>query len=253
MPVTTTRRFIGRNLEVSRVVRDACLLRHGVRASDMRLSFDMPSSRHIPFFQVLSRCTPDSADWRATTAGLVAMRLADRRLAGRPRSWRHASRIRRAIRQVDRTSPLYPALVALFSAVNNGWRLRRHRVMTALSAYAARLSDVDEWTLAADVYSTVVAYATDDDAIKAEAYERGGEALRAIGRFDEAAQSFRDGRALALTRGDVVGELRMRIAEASVASRRGRVGEARAILDEAIGAAERAGLPHVRALALRAL
>jgi len=77
--------------------------------------------------------------------------------------------------------------------------------------------------------------------------------LRALGHFDEAAQSFRDGRALALTRGDVVGELRMRIAEASVASRRGRFEEARAILDETIGAAERAGLPHVRALALRAL
>jgi tetratricopeptide (TPR) repeat protein len=181
------------------------------------------------------------------------MRLADRRLSGRGRSWRAAGHVRRAIRDVDRTSPLYPALVALFAAANNGFRLRRQRVVAALSAYAARLSEVDEWTLAADVYATVVAYTADDDAMRAEAYERGGEALRAIGRFDEAAQSFRDGRALALTRGDVVGELRMRIAEASVASRRGRVGEARAILDETIGAAERAGLPHVRALALRAL
>lgn len=126
--------------------------------------------------------------------------------------------------------------------------------MTALDAYAAALHAHGVWELAADVYATVQQFAArpDDDALAAQAYERAGEALRALGRFDEAAQSFREGCALALTRGDVVGELRMRIAEASVASRRGRIGEARAILDETIGAAERAGLPHVRALALRA-
>jgi hypothetical protein len=220
----------------------------------MRLSFDMPSL-HIPFFQVLSRCTPDGANWRATTAGLVTIRLADRRVSGRRPSWRELRRVRRAIRDVDRESPLYPALVELFAAVGSAWRLRRQRVIDALHTYAARLHDVAEWALAVDVYETMLANieAPQDDVIAAEAYERTGEALRVLGRFDEAAQSFRAGGALALRRGDVVGELRMRIAEASVASRRGRVGEARAIIAETIGAAERAGLPHVRALALGAL
>ena len=220
----------------------------------MRLSFDMPSL-HIPFFQVLSRCTPDSAHWRATTAGLVTIRLADRRVSGRRPSWRELRRVRRAIKDVDRDSPLYPVLVTLFSAVGSAWRLRHQRVIDALHTYAARLYDLAEWALAVDVYQTLLAQLelSVDDAIAAEAYEHAGEALRTLGRFDEAAQSFRDGRALALRRGDVVGELRMRIAEASVASRRGRTGEARAIIDETIGAAERAGLPHVRALALGAL
>ena len=204
---------------------------------------------------MLSRCTPDSAHWRATTAGLVTIRLADRRVSGRRPSWRELRRVRRAIKDVDRDSPLYPALVTLFSAVGSAWRLRRHRVIDALHTYAARLHDLAEWALAVDVYQTLLAQLelSVDDAIAAEAYEHAGEALRTLGRFDEAAQSFRDGRALALRRGDVVGELRMRIAEASVASRRGRTGEARAIIDETIGAAERAGLPHVRALALGAL
>jgi tetratricopeptide (TPR) repeat protein len=221
----------------------------------MRLSFDMPSSLHIPFFQVLSRCTPDSADWVATTAGLVTLRLADRRLGARRPSWREVRRVRRAIRQIDRQSPLYPALVALFGTVGSAWRLRRQRVIGALEAYANRLYGAAEWELAADVYQTVIAHAErpDDDAIAAEAYERAGESWRSLGQFDDAARAFREGGALALSRGDVVGELRMRIAEASVASRRGRIGEARAIIDETIGAAERAGLPHVRALALMAL
>jgi hypothetical protein len=214
----------------------------------------MPSL-HIPFFQVLSRCTPNSAEWRATSAGLVTIRLADRRVSGRRPSWRELRRVRHAIRDIDRESPLYPALTALFSAVGSAWRLRRQRVVDALRMYATRLHDLGEWTLACDVYETLLAQLElpDHDTIAAETYERSGEALRALGRFDEAAQSFRAGGALALRRGDVVGELRMRIAEASVASRRGRMGEARAILDETIGAAERAGLPHVRALALGAL
>src|SRR5579859_7679082 len=55
IPVTTTRCFIEGNVEASRVVRDPRSVRHGVRAPDMRLSYDMPSL-HIPFFQVLSRC-----------------------------------------------------------------------------------------------------------------------------------------------------------------------------------------------------
>lgn len=236
------------------MVRDPRSVRHGVRVPDMRLSFDMPSL-HIPFFQVLSRCTPDSADSRATTAGLVTIRLADRRVSGRRPSWRELRRVRRTIQDIDRESPLYTALVSLFSAVGSAWRLRHERVVGALRGYANALHLDGNWTLAADVYETMLAQLDqpDDDAIAAETYERAGDALRSLGRFDEAAQSFRDGRALALRRGDVVGELRMRIAEASVASRRGRVGEARAIIAETIGAAERAGLPHVRALALGAL
>lgn len=214
----------------------------------------MPSL-HIPFFQMLSRCTPDSATWRATTAGLVTIRLADRRVSGRRPSWRERRRVRRTIRDVDRESPVYAALVSLFSAVGSAWRLRHERVVDALRGYANALHASASWALAADVYETMLAQLDQpsDDAVAAEAYERAGEALRTLGRFDEAAQSFRDGRALALRRGDVVGELRMQIAEASVASRRGRVGEARAMLAETIGAAERAGLPHVRALALGAL
>jgi len=213
------------------------------------------STLHIPFFQVLSRCTPDSADWRATSAGLVTIRLADRRVSGRRPSWRELRRVRHAVSDVDRESPLYPALIALFSAVGSAWRLRRQRVIDALHTYAARLHEVAEWALAVDVYETLLAQLELPlhAALAAEAYERSGEALRALGRFDEATQSFREAQALALRRGDVVGELRMRIAEASVASRRGRVGEARAIITETIGAAERAGLPHVRALALGAL
>jgi tetratricopeptide (TPR) repeat protein len=213
------------------------------------------SSLHIPFFQALSRCTPDSADWRTTSAGLVTIRLADRRVSGRRPSWRELRRVRHAITDVDRDSPLYPALIALFSAVGSAWRLRRQRVVDALHTYAARLHAVAEWALAVDVYETLLAQLELPlhAALAAEAYERSGEALRALGRFDEATQSFREAQALALRRGDVVGELRMRIAEASVASRRGRIGEARAIINETIGAAERAGLPHVRALALGAL
>ena len=220
----------------------------------MRLSIDM-TALHIPFFQVLSRCTPDGADWRATTAGLVTIRLADRRVSGRRPSWRDLRQVRRTIQDVDRESPLYTALVSLFSAVGSAWRLRHERVVAALRGYANALHTSGNWSLAADVYETMLAQLDqpNDDAIAAEAYERVGEALRTLGRFDEAAQSFRDGRALALRHGDVVGELRMRIAEASVASRRGRTGEARAIIAETIGAAERAGLPHVRALALGAL
>src|SRR5579862_3892263 len=135
MPVTTTRCFIARNVEASRVVRDPRSVRHGVRVPDMRLSYDMPSL-HIPFFQVLSRCTPDSADWRATTAGLVTIRLADRRVSGRRPSWRELRRVRRTIQDVDRESPLYTALVSLFAAVGSAWRLRHERVVAALRAYA---------------------------------------------------------------------------------------------------------------------
>jgi tetratricopeptide (TPR) repeat protein len=217
----------------------------------MRLSFDMPSL-HIPFFHALSRCPPDSVDWRATTAGLLTVRLVDRRLSTRPPTWRETRRVRRAIQAVDRASPLYPGLTALFAAVSSMWRPRRHRIVEALHAYAESLFSIDEMDLAADVYETVIAYSAQLP-IAAEAYEHAGEALRSLGRYDEAAQRFREGRALALTRGDVVGELRMRIAEASVASRRGRIGEAHAILAETIGAAERAGLLHVRALALGAM
>lgn len=204
---------------------------------------------------MLSRCTPDSADWRATTAGLLTIRLADRRVSGRRPSWRELRRVRRTIQDVDRESPFYAALVSLFSAAGSAWRLRHERVVGALREYANALHTDGNWSLAADVYETILAQLDQpyDDAIAAEAYERAGDAWRSLGRFDEAAQSFRDGRALALRRGDVVGELRMQIAEASVASRRGRVGEARAIIAETIGAAERAGLPHVRALALGAL
>lgn len=210
--------------------------------------------RHLPFFEDIATREEDSPEWRASTAGLVVLRLVDTWLAdGRVASddsWA-LQNVRRAVEEVDDGTPIRAILGRVLDALETQ-RPDVHVVITPLMAYGQALEYDAEWTLAADVYHTILSHVhpvADSDATIA-AYLRLGSCYRNLNQKDDAEAAFALAARVAGEVGDIMGILRARVGEARVAILRGNLPAAEQILDDTVGRAKDPGLRDVRSRAL---
>ncbi|HXE59144.1 MAG TPA: hypothetical protein VN607_00490, partial [Gemmatimonadaceae bacterium] len=136
-------------------------------------------------------------------------------------------------------------------------QLARHArvavVAPRLMAYARALQFEAKWTLAADVYRTVLQTAepaADTDVVIAANMQLGA-CMRVLAQWSEARGAYAAAAEVAAFTGDVANVLRARIAEANVMMARGNLPSAEKILDSVIDGAEESGLTEIRAFALQ--
>ena len=147
-----------------------------------------------------------------------------------------------------------PARAILMSALDALTTARSgdmHAVAPRLMAYARSLDLDAKWSLAADVYETVIAHAhpEEESEIAVNALLRRGYCLHELSEFSEATSSFKTAAELAHRHKDMIGMLRARIGEAKIVVARGNLPEADAIYGEAAALAEQHNLIEVRSMA----
>src|SRR3569623_2196342 len=127
------------------------------------MSSNMRSLAHMPYFEQLSTLADDSAEWRSVSAALVVLRLFDgwmqrgSHVVAADAPGLQAVRDQIAARDVrDSNRRLLGSIV---DAIVTAQAPRSATVAPRLMAYGRALQHAAIWTLAADVYRTVLAYA----------------------------------------------------------------------------------------------
>ncbi len=213
--------------------------------------------RHLPFFTELAAIEERDPSWRAVTAGLVLLRLVDAWIeegaaAVAADGWGVRS-VAACLEEMPAGLPARAILMSALDALTSAPCGDMHAVTPRLMAYARTLDADAKWSLAADVYETVIAHSDpsrdSDDAISA--HVRLSYCRRQLGELDEAeAIALQAGR-IAQAAGDFIGTLDARIAEAKVSIARGNYPRAETMLDETIRSAEGADLQQFRAKAIQ--
>jgi tetratricopeptide (TPR) repeat protein len=211
--------------------------------------------RHLPFFEETASLEENSDAWKAATAGLVTLRLVDSWLeSGEGNAgddeWNFKS-VCAAVDKVSERSPVQSLLTSVLVAIREG-RPSVRAVIPSLMAYAKALEWDAKWLLAADVYQCLLAHLhpLEDNEASMEANIRLAVCFRTLNDLESAAAAYAASSQIGTAVGDLVGVLRARIGEASLARLRGNLPHASAILDETIASATDAGLREVRAMAL---
>lgn len=217
------------------------------------------SLQHLAFFEALAGMKEDSAEWRETSAGLVALRLVDAWVAeGRSvvaaNGWAVRA-VRDAIQRIDRGKTTRAILSSLIDTMQTLNEVRITTLAPRLMAYARTLMYEAHWALAADVHNTVIAYAhpVEDSDLVIDANMQLGACLRTMAQWQEAALAYSVAGQIASMTGDTVNVLRSRVSEANIAIDRGNLPHAEAILEETIASTGTLpSLAETRALALHA-
>lgn len=214
---------------------------------------------HLAFFEALAGMEEDSAEWRETSAGLVALRLVDAWVAeGRSvvaaEGWSLRA-VRDSIQRIDRGRTTRAILSSLVDTMQSLNEVRITTLAPRLMAYARTLMYEAQWALAADVHHTVIAYAhpVEDSDVVIDANMQLGACLRTMAQWQEAALAYSVAGQIASMTGDTVTVLRSRVSEANIAIDRGNLPRAEAILEETIASTGTLpSLVETRALALHA-
>ncbi|MBX6331703.1 MAG: hypothetical protein IRY91_07640 [Gemmatimonadaceae bacterium] len=212
---------------------------------------------HYAFFEALAGMSEESADWSATSAGLVTLRLFDAWVAEGARvvaadSWSLRA-VREAIAAIDGRSSIRALLRSVVDAMEAARTPRVATVAPRLMAYARALQFDAKWELAADVYETVISHVNliEDADVAISANMQLGACRRVLAQWDDALSAYTTAGQIATMTGDVMNVLKSRIAEANVALDRGNIPAAEAILDETIQSATDQRLMEIRAFALQ--
>lgn len=196
------------------------------------------------------------SNWRSVSAGLVVMRLVDTCIenvsAPSPIDAWAMSSVREAIDQMNETTPVRRILTSVVDAMAASTPTDMHALVPRLMAYGQALEYDARWTLAADVYATIIAHAhpVEDADLAVAAHLRLGLCLRTLGDFDGAVSAYEHASVVANQVDDLIGVLRGRLGVARVTGLRGNVREAESILDDTIARAKQNGLDQVRSSAL---
>jgi tetratricopeptide (TPR) repeat protein len=211
--------------------------------------------RHLPFFEEVASHAEGDPQWRSAMAGLVTLRLVDAWLENAPAvttddGWGFRG-VNSAIDDIDDSTPIRAILGRVVDALREQ-KPDIHVVVTPLMAYGQSLEYDAKWTLAADVYQSVLAHLhpVEDSDASIAAHLRLGSCYRNLNLIDYAVDAFASASEIANAVGDIVGILRARIGEAKIATLRGNLPEAAAILDETIARATTSDLRDVRSRAL---
>lgn len=211
---------------------------------------------HMPYFARLTELANDCAEWRSVSAALVVLRLFD--------SWmregagvvaEEAAGLQAVRDQIVSMDVRDSNRRLLLSVVESMVAARDPRIVTVaprLMAYGRALQQAAKWPLAADIYRTVLAYATpvSDAETVIAANMQLGRCLRVMAEWEEALSCFAAASQVATMTGDVMSILRARIQEANVAIDRGNLPYAETLLDETIVQAGESGLSEIRATAI---
>jgi tetratricopeptide (TPR) repeat protein len=195
------------------------------------------------------------ASWRSVSAGLVTMRLVDNwvdeRASERVDSW-GVSAVREAIAEIAETQPVRRMLSSIVDFIVSSPDADFHSLCPRLMAYGETLQYDAKWSLAADIYQTIVANAhpAEEADIVVSALIQAGFCLRTLGEFDLATAAYAHASQVALAAGDLIGVLRGRLGDARIAIARGNMPYAESIVDDAIVSAEANGLVDMKARAL---
>jgi tetratricopeptide (TPR) repeat protein len=210
----------------------------------------------VPFFEVLANSTEGDSDWPATSAGLVVLRLVDSWLEEGPSiasadAWGlHA--VRSAIAEIDTGKPVRAILTGLVDAIERAKVADMGLIAPRLMAYARSLDYDAKYTLAADVYGTVIAHVhpLEDTDVAIDANMRFGYCCRMVGDWEAAASGYGRAGQIGASVGDMMAVLHARIGDAKLAMSRGNLPVAQAILDETIDRAGEHEFIELRAMAL---
>lgn len=212
--------------------------------------------RHLAFFEELGKMDETDASWRSVSAGLVVMRLVDQWIEDGPSvsridSWA-VSAVREAIAAVAETTPVRRILTSVVDVMVTSTAIDLHALSPRLMAYGQALEYESKWTLAADVYQTIVAHAhpVEDSDLAVAAHLQLAFCLRTLGDLDASAEIYTRASELALAANDLLGVLRGRLGDARIAIARGNLPEAELIVDQTIQRAEQHQLDDIRLRAL---
>ncbi len=212
--------------------------------------------QHLPFFEFLGNTEEDSEDWRTVSAGLVTLRLFDNWLRFGMDVVQSNNSGLRAVRDyiaaVAPQTPVRTILTSIVDSMQTAPSVQPARVLPRLLAYARALQFEARWSLANDVYRTVVLHADPfrDADIVIAANMKIGSCYRMLGDFRSAAKAYRAAGELAAAADDLMNVLRSRIEEAKLAIDRGNLPRAEVMLDDTIRQAEERGLTDIRSKAL---
>jgi len=221
-----------------------------------RVTFDTSESlRHLPFFAELAALESEDPTWRSVTAGLVVLRLVDSWIEEGATvvsadSWGLRS-VRAAIEDMPHGVPARTLLSGVVEALTSANGGDLHAVAPRLMAYARSLDLDARWSLAADVYQTVIAHAhpIEDSDVAVNALLRRAHCLRELGDLPAAMSVFATAGQVARANSDLMSDLRSRIGEAKVLAAKGNLPAADAILEQAAAEADSLELAEVRSIA----
>jgi tetratricopeptide (TPR) repeat protein len=210
---------------------------------------------HLPYFEQLAELANDCAEWRSVSAALVVLRLFD--------SWMQEGAgvvsqeapglqaVRVQIASMDVRDSNRRLLASTVDSMVTAQDPRIVTVAPRLMAYGRELQEAAKWTLAADIYRTVLAYATpvQDSETVIAANMQLGRCLRVLAEWEESLSCFAAASQVATMTNDVMSILRARIQEANIAIDRGNLPHAESLLDETILRAKESGFTEVRATA----
>jgi tetratricopeptide (TPR) repeat protein len=213
---------------------------------------------HYVFFETLAQEESESTpEWRAVSAGWLTLRCFDAwALDDVPRgvhgdSW-GVRLVRRRVEEIPAGTAVRALLISILDAMSSKACTGPAAVAPRLMAYARALQFEAKWSLAADVYETVIRHsdAVADPDLVISAHMALGACLRVLAKWQEAVQAYAVAELVAEGIGDVMGVLKARVAEANLATDRGNLPLAERILDETIERAAEAELVEVRSIAL---
>ena len=211
--------------------------------------------RHSAFFSELSSLGDSDSTWRAVTAGLVVLRLVDAWVEEGAQvvaadNWGVRS-VRAAVDDLPSGLPARTLLTGIVDALTSARGGDLHAVAPRLMAYARSLDLDGRWTLAADVYDTILTHVhpVEDADVAITAMLRRGHCLRQMGALAEASATYATAADVATRANDMIGMLRARIGEAKVMAERGNLPAADAMLETAAKTAGEHALSEVRSTA----
>ena len=218
----------------------------------------MVGARHLPFFAELANLEDGDPAWRSVSAGLVVLRLVDAWIAEGAAAvaadgWGVRS-VEAAIEEMPAGQPARAVLRSVVDALKDSPAGDMHAIAPRLMAYARALDLDAKFSLAADVYETVIAHVhpVDESDVAIAAHLWLAYCQRSLGALDQSARSYEAAGAIAHDVGDMFGILRSRIGAARIAVARGNMPNAEVLLDETIAiASEREDLVEVHAHALQ--
>jgi tetratricopeptide (TPR) repeat protein len=212
--------------------------------------------KHLAFFEELANLDESDPAFRAVSAGLVVLRLVDAWIEEGPRtvtadSW-GVRAVRTIVEEADPGTPVRAILESIVDALDEASVVDMHAVAPRLMAYGHALDYEARWTLAADVYQTLIGHThpLEDSDVAIVAHLQLAVCLRMLGDTEAAAESYRRAGQIAEAVGDMMGVLRARIGDAKIAIARGNLPHADGILADTAERAAELSLTNVRSMAL---
>ena len=208
---------------------------------------------HMPYFERLAEVANDSSEWRTVSAALVTLRLFD--------SWMTSgaevvfddgpglNAVRDEVAAMDIRDTTRGLLSSIVESMVVAEQPRIVTVAPRLMAYGRALQHAAKWQLAADIYRTVLSYATpvEDAETVIQANMQLGRCLRVLAEWDESLTCFAAASQVATMTDDMMSILRARIQEANISIDRGNLPHAETLLDATNEQAKGGGLQEIGA------